>query len=156
MLHDRPARGRLLVAVRASPAWPAWPRDRGDALCDRSRWRELVAYRSYLHLASACCVSDACTEPEYLTDHKFGALLGHEMPATRKGVRLHILGDHGDHFPYLPAKAFLTAERDDRHGDLGAHQRLGLLHAREGGAVDAHASQHSFVAGKCSQIFVNG
>src|ERR1700674_2231152 len=57
-------------------------------------------------LASAGCVSDACTEPEYLTDHKCGALFGHEMPATRKGVCLYILGDHRDHFTYLPAKAF--------------------------------------------------
>jgi AcrR family transcriptional regulator len=58
---------------------------------------------------------------EYLLDDELGPLLGHEMPAARQRVRLDIVGDHRDHLAYLIAKPLLSAERDDRYGDLGVH-----------------------------------
>src|SRR5450432_4278842 len=112
MPHDRPARGRLLAALRATPVLPAWPHDRAGARSDRSLWPALFALGSCKHLDSARGSSGASAETQDVTDHEFGALFRHEMPAVRKGFLFESYGDHRDHFTDLSSKAFLAAKCD--------------------------------------------
>ncbi len=90
-----------------------------------------------------------------MPDDDIWTFFGDEVTAFCDRFRDQVLRNEPDHLADLVAQALAAADGDNRLFDLGLHQRLGLLDAGEGGAIDAQAAEHAFAPYECAQVLVD-